>query len=117
QNLVKKGLLRDDLFTVVFEQVKTDTCAYGDVLLPATTFLEHRELARGYGSLVLNSYEAAVLPVGEARTNMEVFGELVKRMNFAKPDDVYDDRELARMILKTSRDREALMSAVGDKDG
>jgi anaerobic selenocysteine-containing dehydrogenase len=117
QNLVRQGLLRDDLFTVVFEQVNTDTCRYADVLLPATTFLEHRELVRGYGSLILNSYAAAAEPAGEAKSNTEVFGELVKRMNLAKPDDVFDDREMARMILNSSRDREALMSAVGERDG
>ena len=117
QNLVKKALLREDLFTVVFEQVWTDTCAYGDVLLPATTFLEHRELARGYGSMILNSYGAAVRPAGEAKSNTEVFGELVKRMGLAKPDDLFDDRELGRMILGASRDRKRLMDAVGEADG
>jgi anaerobic selenocysteine-containing dehydrogenase len=117
QNLVKKALLREDLFTVVFEQVRNDTCDYGDVLLPATTFLEHRELARGYGSLILNSYAAAAEPAGEAKSNTEVFGELVKRMNLAKPDDVFDDRELARMILKASKERDRLLDAVGERDG
>ena len=51
QTRVLKGLAREDLFTVVFEQVMTDTAAYADVVLPATTFLEHYDIARAYGPI------------------------------------------------------------------
>src|ERR1044072_7291214 len=54
QERVRQGLEREDLFTVVFAQVRTDTALYADVLLPATAFLEHRELARGYGAFVIH---------------------------------------------------------------
>ena len=55
QNRVRAGLMREDLFTVVFDQVLTDTARYADVVLPATTFLEHTELSIGYGTLVMQS--------------------------------------------------------------
>jgi anaerobic selenocysteine-containing dehydrogenase len=117
QNLVIEGLKRDDLFTVVFEQVNTDTCRYADVLLPATTFLEHRELSKGYGSLILNHAGPATKPHGETRSNIEVFGELVRRVNLSKPGDVEDPIELAKLILASSKNKEALLSAVGNGDG
>ena len=117
QNLVIEGMKRADLFTVVFEQVKTDTCLYGDVLLPATTFLEHRELSKGYGSLILNRAGPVAEPAGEARSNIEVFGELVRRMGLSKLGDIDDPVELTRMILASSKNKEALLSALGEADG
>ena len=63
QNRVLKGLLREDLFTVVYEQVFTDTTRYADVLLPATTFLENYDVAKGYGPISLQ----LVRPVDRAR--------------------------------------------------
>ena len=80
------GLEREDLFTVVFDQVRTDTALYADVVLPATAFLEHRELARGYGALRHPSHRAG----GRARRarrgpNYEVFAELTRRLGLAKP--------------------------------
>ena len=71
QSLVRRGLEREDLFTIVFDQVLTDTARYADLVLPATTFLEHRELARGYGSYVLHSIAPVIAPVGEARSNYQ----------------------------------------------
>ena len=78
QNRVLKGLEREDLFTVVFEQVFTDTARYADVLLPATTFLEHYDVARGYGPISLQLVRPVIEPVGEARPNAEVFSELAR---------------------------------------
>ena len=80
QTRVRAGLAREDLFTVVFDQVLTDTARYADVVLPATTFLEHRELSRGYGAFALHLAEPVVDPVGEARPNYEVFAELAGRL-------------------------------------
>ena len=80
-------LARDDLYTVVHEQVWTDTCAYADVILPATTFLEHEELTRSYGGYVLQWSEAVVPPVGEARSNHAVFQALAERLGLTGPDD------------------------------
>jgi anaerobic selenocysteine-containing dehydrogenase len=82
QNLVLHGLQREDLFTVVLDQVMTDTAAYADIVLPATTFLEHRELSKSYGSYALQLAEPAVEPGGEARSNAEVFQLLGRAMGW-----------------------------------
>src|SRR5262249_35038327 len=79
------GLLRDDLFTIVFEQVWTDTARYADLVLPATTFLEHDEMSRGYGAMLLYRSRPAVPPVGEARPNGLVFAELCRRLGVGPP--------------------------------
>src|SRR5688572_21373611 len=83
QEQVRRGLEREDLFTVVFEQVRTDTCLFADLLLPATTFLEHDDLAIGYGAMRLNRVRPVIAPVGEARSNQAVFSELVGRLGLA----------------------------------
>jgi anaerobic selenocysteine-containing dehydrogenase len=81
QNLIIRGLMRDDLFTVVFDQVKTDTAMYADVVLPATTFLESYDIARAYGSYAMQMVQPVIEPVGEARSNMEVFSDLASRLD------------------------------------
>jgi len=80
QNRVKRGLMREDLFTVVHEQVLTDTTAYADVILPATTFLEQYDIAKGYGAYHLQLVQPVIAPVGDARSNHDVFGELAARL-------------------------------------
>jgi len=80
QNRVLRGLMRDDLFTIVFEQLITDTARYADVVLPATTFLETYDIARGYGAYSLQLVKPVIDVVGEARPNVEVFGELGRRL-------------------------------------
>ncbi len=87
QRKVLQGLERDDLFTVVFEQVMTDTAHYADVLLPATTFLEAYEIARAYGPFSLRLGKPVVEPVGEARSNAEVFGALLQRVGLWRDGD------------------------------
>ncbi len=84
---VVQGLMRDDLFTVVFDQVRTDTAHYADVILPATTFLEHYDVTRGYGSYSLQLVRPVVEPVGESRPNAEVFSELAARLGLAEAED------------------------------
>jgi anaerobic selenocysteine-containing dehydrogenase len=81
QNHVIRGMLREDLFTVVFDQVQTDTAMYADVVLPATTFLESYDLARSYGSYAMQMVKPAIDAVGESRSNMEVFSELAARLD------------------------------------
>ena len=76
QNRVLEGLRREDLFTVVFEQVFTDTARFADVILPATTFVENYDIARGYGPISLQLVRPAIEPMGEARPNPAVFSEL-----------------------------------------
>lgn len=102
QEKVRRGLEREDLFTVVFEQVWTDTARYADVVLPATTFLEHEELSRGYGALVLQRAQAVVPPAGEARSNPEVFAALCHRLGLARPGEPESAEELAGVLLQHS---------------
>lgn len=80
QNRVLRGLQRDDLFTVVFDQVFTDTARYADVILPSTTFLENYDIAKAYGPISLQLVRPVIEPVGESRPNAEVFSALAARL-------------------------------------
>ena len=81
-NQVIRGLKRPDLFTVVHEQFFTDTTDYADIVLPATTFFEHRDLTTAYGTYFLQISNQAVAPLGQCRPNVEVFRALAERMGF-----------------------------------
>ncbi len=80
QTAVLRGLRREDLFTVVHDQFFTDTADYADVLLPAPTFLETKDVQGAYGHLFAQVSQQAIAPVGEVRNNVAVFGELGRRM-------------------------------------
>ncbi|HYM76794.1 MAG TPA: molybdopterin-dependent oxidoreductase [Candidatus Dormibacteraeota bacterium] len=79
---VVRGLLRPDLFTVVHEQFFTDTTDYADIVLPATTFFEHKDLQKGYGHYYMQVSNQAIEPLGECRSNVELFRALAERMGF-----------------------------------
>src|SRR3954469_4274038 len=96
QQRIIRGLEREDLFTVVFDQVMTDTALYADVVLPATTFLEAYDFARGYGPISLDLGRPVIEAVGEARANAHVFGELATRLGVLAADEPSD--ELALMV-------------------
>ena len=81
-NLVVRGLKREDLFTVVHEQFFTDTTDYADILLPATTFFEQKDLVKAYGHYYLQVSQQAIEPLGECRSNVDLFRELAQRMGF-----------------------------------
>jgi anaerobic selenocysteine-containing dehydrogenase len=81
-NDVIRGLQRPDLFTVVHEQFFTDTTDYADIVLPATTFFEHKELQTAYGHYYLQNSDQAIEPLGECRSNVETFRAMAKRMGF-----------------------------------
>ena len=81
-NEVVRGLTRPDLFTVVHEQFFTDTTDYADIVLPATTFFEHKDLQTAYGHYYLQVSEQAIEPLGECRANVEVFRAMAERMGF-----------------------------------
>jgi anaerobic selenocysteine-containing dehydrogenase len=85
QNRVLRGFRREDLFTVVLEHFQTDTADHADILLPATTFLEHDDLYFAYGHYYVQLARAAVDPPGEARSNVEIFRALAARMGFEDP--------------------------------
>jgi anaerobic selenocysteine-containing dehydrogenase len=77
---VRSGLSRENLFTVVHDPMFTDTARYGDIVLPATTYLETSDFYRGYGSYYMQFAPAAVPPQGEAWSNLRLAQELARRM-------------------------------------
>jgi len=97
QNAVLRGLARDDLFTVVHEQVVTDTARYADILLPATTFLEHYDLRVGYGAYVVGGVLPVMPRVGEAKPNVELFGLLGRAMGWEDEPFGWDEPTGFRM--------------------
>ena len=99
QERVLAGLARDDLFTVVYEQVDNDTVPWADVVLPATAMLEHAELSSGYGAMVVQHHGPVTAPAGEARPNYEVFAELCDRLELTRSDDPVGPDALAAAIL------------------
>jgi anaerobic selenocysteine-containing dehydrogenase len=99
QNLVRTGLERDDLTTVVFDQVMTDTARYADIVLPATTFLEQYDFARAYGPISLQMVRPAVDAVGEARPNVDVFAELEARLGLDRPDEPRDELDMMLQVI------------------
>jgi anaerobic selenocysteine-containing dehydrogenase len=100
QNRVLKGLLREDLFTVVHEQFPTDTVDYADIVLPATTQLEHFDIHGSYGHLYVQTNEPAIAPLAEAKSNNDVFRLLARRMGFEADLFEISDKELAAGALK-----------------
>jgi anaerobic selenocysteine-containing dehydrogenase len=88
-NRVIQGLLRPHLFTVVHEQFFTDTTDYADIVLPATTFFEHKDLQSAYGHYYLQVSNQAIEPLGECRSNVEVFQALAGKMGFQ--EDCFTD--------------------------
>jgi anaerobic selenocysteine-containing dehydrogenase len=85
QNAVLRGLTRDDLFLVVHDRFLTDTARCADVVLPATTSLEHADLYRAYGHYAVQRVQAAIPPLGEARPNWDVFCALAAGMGYDEP--------------------------------
>jgi len=85
QNAVLTGLLRADLFTVVHERFMTDTARYADIILPATTSLEHGDLYRAYGHYCIQRAFPVIPPVGNAKSNWDVFRLLADGMGFEEP--------------------------------
>ena len=98
QRKVIEGLKRDDLFTVVHEQFPTDTVDYADIVLPATTQLEHVDIHGSYGHYYVMLNQPSIQPRGEARSNNDVFRALASRMGF-EPDLFPDDETLIRQAL------------------
>jgi anaerobic selenocysteine-containing dehydrogenase len=99
QKRVVRGLERDDLFTVVFEQVMTDTAFYADVILPATTFLEGYDFARAYGPISLDLGRPVIDAAGESRSNADVFGELCSRLGLLEEDEPSGELDLMVHVL------------------
>src|SRR4051812_9038427 len=99
QQRIIKGLERENLFTIVFEQVMTDTALYADLLLPNTTFLEAYDFAKGYGSISLDLGRPVIDAVGEARPNADVFSDLCTRLGLLKDDEPSGELDLMVTML------------------
>jgi len=99
QSRVLLGLCREDLFTVVHEQFQTDTADYADILLPATTQLEHFDIHGSYGHLHIQVNQPAIAPLAEAKRNTEVFRQLARRLGFEPELFEVSDEQLAEEAL------------------
>jgi anaerobic selenocysteine-containing dehydrogenase len=94
------GFSREDLFTVVMDHFQTDTADYADILLPATTQLEHYDVHKSYGHLYMLANNPAIAPLGESLPNSEVFRRLAARLGFDEPCFHDSDEDLCRTALK-----------------
>jgi anaerobic selenocysteine-containing dehydrogenase len=103
QNAVLRGLAREDLFLAVHERFMTDTARFADVVLPATTSLEHADLYRSYGQYGVQRVKAAVPPLGEAKPNWEVFRLLARAMGLDLPLFSLDTEAVIDLVLDASR--------------
>ncbi|HTO13448.1 MAG TPA: molybdopterin oxidoreductase family protein [Candidatus Binatia bacterium] len=104
QTLVMQGLARDDLFTVVHEQVMTDTARWADVVLPATTSMEHEDVYRSYGQFYVQLARPVLEPVGLARSNWEVCGMLARALGVAQAHYAKTPEALIREVLARGDD-------------
>ena len=102
QQRVLAGLARTDLFTVVHDQFITDTARYADIVLPATTMLEHPDVVGSWGFSYLSWNEAAIEPIGESKSNAEVTRLLAARMGFTDEMFAMDDHQLMELALADS---------------
>jgi anaerobic selenocysteine-containing dehydrogenase len=101
QTKVRRGLARDDLFTVVVEHFMTDTARYADIVLPATMQIEHSDLLIAYGHLYLAWNEPAVAPPGECLPTTEIFRRLARKMRLDEPALYDSDEAMARQLLES----------------
>jgi anaerobic selenocysteine-containing dehydrogenase len=104
-NKVIAGFSRPDLFTVVHDIFMTDTADYADIVLPATTQLEHTDVHKSYGHLYVLANNPAIAPLGEAKPNSEVFRLLAKRMGFTEACFDDTDEDLCRQALGSGAPR------------
>jgi anaerobic selenocysteine-containing dehydrogenase len=104
------GFGRDDLFTVVLEHFQTDTADWADYILPATTQLEHWDVHLAYGHTDVLLNRPAIAPVGEARTNTQIFRDLARHMGYADPCFADDDQTLCRQAYGQRVDFEELLA-------
>ena len=102
-SMVREGLLRDDLFSVVHEQVMTPTARYADLLLPATTFLENRDLYTGYGHFYMGHVDRVIDPVEEAVSNFDLFQHLAKELGFTDEPFLQSEEERLSSYVSTMK--------------
>lgn len=105
RSAVLRGLAREDLFTVVLEHFQTDTADWADIVLPATTQLEHWDVHLAYGHHYASLNRPSIAPLGEAKPNTEIFRLIARRMGLADACFRDDDVTLVRQALDTSHER------------
>ena len=103
--VVAQGFAREDLFTVVLEHFQTDTADYADILLPATTQLEHTDIHGAYGHLYMMANNPAIAPLGESKPNTEIFRLIAQRMGYTDPCFFETDDEIAAQAFKRTDER------------
>lgn len=102
QALVEQGLLRDDLFTVVHERFMTDTARYADIILPATTSLEHDDIYYSYGHYTVQRGAAAIPPIGQSKSNWQVFSLLAQAMGIDEDFFAQTEAELIEKFIAST---------------
>jgi len=107
---VVQGFAREDLFTVVLEHFQTDTADYADYILPATTQLEHWDIHASYGHTDVLLNRPAIAPLGQAKTNTQIFRELAAHMGFDEPCFADDDETLSRAAFGQQIDFDELLT-------
>jgi anaerobic selenocysteine-containing dehydrogenase len=108
---VARGFSRDDLFTVVLEHFKTDTADYADIILPATTQLEHLDVIKPYGHYYMVANNPAIDPLGESKPNTEIFRLLARSMGYTDPCFIESDEQIAQAAVKDGWDFSAVRRA------
>jgi anaerobic selenocysteine-containing dehydrogenase len=103
QELLRKGFSRDDTFTVVHDLFQTDTADYADIVLPATSFLEHYDINTSYLHGYLSVNEKAIEPVGESRSNADFFRALASTMKLSGKELFEEDGKVAKTLVSKSK--------------
>lgn len=117
QNAVIAGLRREDLFTVVHEQVFTDTTKYADIVLPAVTFTEQHEVKKGYGNYVIGEVKPVIDPEGERKPNEEVFFMLAKKMQLQGKGFSQSTDSLKKEVLYQLKSKEENVNLIQFEGG
>ncbi|TFE23387.1 molybdopterin-containing oxidoreductase family protein [Cohnella luojiensis] len=118
QNQVRQGLMRDDLFTVVHDLFLTDTCQYADLVLPATSHFENRDLFASYWHLYLQLHEPIIEPMGECKSNFTLFKELGMRMGFeAETFDITEEQMIRQALDRSTPYLDGLAYEDLERDG
>jgi anaerobic selenocysteine-containing dehydrogenase len=110
--LIEQGLRREDLFTVVHDLFMTDTARYADIVLPATSQLEHLDLHRAYGHRYLTLNQPAIAPLGEAKSNWDVSRLLARAMGYTEPWLHESAEDAIRGVLEASRARNPFLANI-----
>jgi anaerobic selenocysteine-containing dehydrogenase len=108
---VTRGFSREDLFTVVLEHFQTDTADYADILLPATTQLEHLDVVKPYGHYYMVANNPAIDPLGEAKPNTEIFRLLARAMGFTEACFSDSDEAIAQCAVREDWDFAAVRAS------